>query len=195
MDHVSAPANQLSQQECTHLAPEEVLERLDSLADEEKRKLRLIEHRRLGGTDFSPHMLYQEAVVQAITGERLCPRDVPFVAFLAQTMRSLASHRRDVLRRQVSTDELDGAHQRLLASDQLDPEQALIEREASDLVAELMGMMEGDDEAQITILAIAEGKKGKELCQALGVEQTQVDYILRRIKKARAKKYPNGWPA
>ena len=82
------------QPETKHLAPEEVLEKLDSLSGEDKMRLRLIEQRRLGGTDFKEGELYQEAVCQAIVGERNCPRDESFVAFLAQSMRSIASHRR-----------------------------------------------------------------------------------------------------
>ena len=50
-----------------------------------------------------------------------------------------------------------------IAADQLDPEATLIEREAADVVAEIYKLLEGDDEAQLTIMAIVDGKKGKEL--------------------------------
>lgn len=170
------------------------MERLDSLTDQEKRKLRLIEHRRLGGTDFAPGMLYQEAVVQAIVGERHCPRNVPLVAFLAMTMRSLASHRRDALKKQVSPDELEESGNPLTATNQHNPEEALIDNEASEFIAQCKEMMKDDEDAQIAILFIAEGKKGKDLREALGVEQTKLDYIMRRIRKAAARKFPNGWP-
>src|SRR6266576_3682309 len=53
MNHASASAaGELSEPESRHLAPEEVLERLDSLSAEDKRRLRLIEWRRLSGTDL-----------------------------------------------------------------------------------------------------------------------------------------------
>jgi hypothetical protein len=53
MDDASAAlAGELSEPENGHLAPEEVLERLDSLSAGDKRRLRLIELRRLSGTDF-----------------------------------------------------------------------------------------------------------------------------------------------
>jgi len=199
MDHASAPlADGLSEPESKHLAPEEVLERLDSLSPQDKRRLKLIELRRLSGTDFKEGLLYQEAVCQAILGERRCPREVSFVAFLAQSMRSIASHRRKELARQVPITKVDRSGSLIelpIAADQLDPEEMLIEREAADVVAEIYKLLEGDDEAQLTVLAIADGKKGKELRHELGIGQAGYDYIMKRLRRAVAKKYPKGWPS
>ncbi len=199
MNHASAPlAGGLSEPEGRHLAPEEVLERLNSLSGEDKRRLKLIELRRLSGTDFSDGLLYQEAVCQALLGERRCPRAVSFAAFLAQSMRSIASHRRKKLSMQVPTSKHDGSGRLVdlpIAADQLDPEETLIEREAADAVGDLYKLLEGDDEAQLTILAIADGKKGKDLRDELGVDQARFDYIMKRIRRAAAKKYPKGWPS
>jgi DNA-directed RNA polymerase specialized sigma24 family protein len=199
MDHASASvAGELSEPERRHLAPEEVLEWLDLLSSEDKRRLKLIELRRLSGTDFKEGLLYQEAVCQVLLGERRCPRGVLFVAFLAQSMRSIASHRRKELARQVPITKVDGSGNLIdlpIAADQLDPEEMLIEREAGDVVAEIYKLLEGDDEAQLTVLAIVDGKKGKELRNELGVDQPGYDYIMKRIRRALAKKYPNGWPS
>jgi DNA-directed RNA polymerase specialized sigma24 family protein len=198
MDEASSPvAGSVSEPENGHLAPGEVVERLDSLSAGELNKLRLIEQRRLDGTDFSPGMLYQEAVCQAILDERHCPRDVPFVAFLAQSMRSIASHRRAALARQVPMSKVDHSGNLVelaIALSQLDPEAALIEQEAADVVSEIYKLFEGDDEAQLTIMAIIDGKKGKELRDELGIDQGHLDYVMKRIRRATAKKYPKGWP-
>jgi hypothetical protein len=199
MDHASASlAGELSEPESKHLAPEEVLERLDSLSPEDKRRLKLIELRRLSGTDFQDGLLYHEAVCQAVLGERRCPRETPLVAFLAKSMRSIASHRRTELARQVpitSEDRSGNLVDLPIAADQLDPERMLIEREAANVVAEIYKLLEGDDEAQLTIMAIADGKKGKELRDELGIDQARFDYIMKRIRRAAAKKYPKGWPS
>jgi DNA-directed RNA polymerase specialized sigma24 family protein len=198
MNEASAPfAGDLGEPENRHLTPEEALERLHSLSPGELRKLLLIEERRLAGTDFSQGMLYQEAVCQVILGERRCPREVPLVAFLAQSMRSVASHRRKALSRQIPTSRTDGSGNLVelqIATDQLDPEEALIEREAADVVGEIYTLLEGDDDAQLTIMAIVDGKKGKELRDELGITQADFDYIMKRIRRAVAKKYPKGWP-
>jgi hypothetical protein len=55
--------------------------------------------------------------------------------------------------------------------------------------------LEGDDEAQLVIMEIADGKKGKELRDALGIDQPTYDYAMRRIKKAVTRKFPKGWPS
>src|SRR6202022_3390240 len=52
VDDVQAPGR--------HLAPEEVLEKLDSLSADDKLRLRLLERRRLGGTDLQEGELYHE---------------------------------------------------------------------------------------------------------------------------------------
>ena len=198
MDASAVVDGELSEQQNGHLAPEEVLQRLDSLSAGDKRRLRLIELRRLSGTDFQEGLLYQEAVCQALLGERRCPREKSFVAFLAQSMRSVASHRRKELARQVPITKKGPSGNPVdlpIAADQLDPEETLIEREAADMRAEIYKLLEGDDEAQLTILAIADGKKGKGLRDELGIDQARFDYIMKRIRRTVAKKYPKGWPS
>lgn len=40
-------------------------------------------------------------------------------------------------------------------------------------IIEIYKLLEGDDEAQLTIMAIADGKKGKELRDELGIDQAR----------------------
>jgi hypothetical protein len=181
-----------------HLAPEEVLEKLDSMSVDDKLRLRLIERRRLGGTDFQEGELYKEAVCQAVVGERVCPLDVMFIAFLAQSMRSIASHRRKARARLESMTGVDNAGNTVemqVASEQLDPEALLVEQESTDTVTAIYECFEGDDEAQLVILAIAGGTKGKALRDEIGVDQVAYDYIMKRVKRVMSKKYPKGWPS
>jgi DNA-directed RNA polymerase specialized sigma24 family protein len=179
-----------------HLSVEEVVERINALSADDKKKLRLIAERRLAGTDYTAGLLVQESICQALLGERHCPRDTAFVAFLAQSMRSVAYHLRRALRRQVPITQVDGAGNVVelpLRSDGLDPEEALLEAEAGDFVDEMYMLLDGDDEAQLTIIALGEGKKGKPLRDELGVDQAGYDYIMKRIRRTAAKKYPKGW--
>ena len=71
-----------------------------SLSPENRLKLYEIERIALRGTDLSPGDLLHEALCAAIMGDRKCPRDVPFMAFIVQTMRSIASHHREKRRRE-----------------------------------------------------------------------------------------------
>jgi hypothetical protein len=181
--------------ETEHLAPEEVLEKLDSMSADDKRRLRLIERRRRGGTDFGENELYSEAVCQAVVGERRCPKDESFVAFLAQSMRSIASHRREALARTESLTKEDGrvGGARQVASDGLDPEAVLIEKQSEDTIKVIYDALEGDEEAQLAVIAIAGPNKGKALRDEIGVDQAGYDYIMKRIRKILGRKFPNGF--
>jgi hypothetical protein len=44
-------------------------------------------------------------------------------------------------------------------------------------------------------MALADGKKGKELRDEVGIDQAAYDYAMRRIKKAVKKKFPEGLPS
>jgi hypothetical protein len=179
-----------------HLAPEEVLEKLDSMSADDKRRLRLIERRRRGGTDFQENELYFEAVCQAVVGERKCPKDESFVAFLAQSMRSIASHRREALSRtktMTREDDGRGGAERQVASDVLDPEALLIEKDSEDVVKAIYDALEGDEEAQLAVIAISGPNKGKALRDEIGVDQAGYDYIVKRIRRILAKKFRNGF--
>jgi len=181
-----------------HLAPEEVLEKLDSFSADDKIRLRLIERRRCAGTDFQSGQLYSEAVCRALIGKRKCPIDVSLIAFIAQTMRSIASHRRAKLKRERSLTKASrggDATEIVVATNQHNPEAALIEQEDTDIVTAIYECLDGDDEAQLVIMALAEGKKGKELRDEIGIDQATYDYAMRRIKKALKKKFPEGLPS
>ena len=158
--------------ETEHLASEEVLEKLDSMSADDKRRLRLIERRRRGGTDFGEYELYSEAACQAIVGERRCPRDESFIAFLAQSMRSIASHRREALARTESlTEDERGGAERQVASDGLDSEALLIEKQSEDTIRTIYDALEGDEQAQLAVIAISGPNKGKALRDEIGVDQ------------------------
>jgi hypothetical protein len=191
----SPDGDEVADSDKSHLAPEEVLEKLDALSADEKLRLRLIERRRRDGTDFQENELYCEAVSQAIVGVRRCPQHTPFVAFLAQTMRSIASHKREALAKteSLTAEEDDGSEQQL-RSDELDPEAMLIKSESGDVVTAILECFEGDDQAQNAIIAISGPNTGKALRDEIGVDQAGYDYIMKRIRRTLAKKLPKGRP-
>lgn len=201
MDNMSKSdvTDQVRASSAGHLAYEEVLHALDSLSEEDKLRLRLIERRRLVDTDFAEGDLVQEAVCGAIFGTRKCPRDESFIAFLAETMQSIASHRRARLKRQVPVADgagnEDGAIQ--LEDGRLDPEEALISGEddqhAAEVLANLQAQLSGDDEAGLLLLGWDEELRGKSLREAVGVDQARLDYIIKRVRRVAAKHYPKGW--
>ena len=84
------------------LDSEEVVAALGSLTAQDKLKLHNIEKVYLRGTDLSPKDLLHEALCAVIMGDRKCPRAVSPMAFIVQTMRSIASHKRARHRREMA---------------------------------------------------------------------------------------------
>ena len=185
-----------------HLTAEEVLAASEALSSDDKMKLIAIERKFLGGTGRQKGELYREALCRALLDERHCPRRVPVIAFLIETMRSTASHDRERQSRETSLDPDEMATtgaSRLssgLASDQLDPEEHLLAKEdaeAADTVAKIQGHFEGDEQCQMVLLGWAEGLRGKELRDFVGVDQADLDYLGKKIRRKMDKLYPNGW--
>jgi DNA-directed RNA polymerase specialized sigma24 family protein len=118
------------------------------------------------------------------------------MAFIVQTMRSIASHHREKRRREPAD---GGAAQEaqearpVFSAAASDPEQTLIERESEDTVGAIHGCFEGDEQAQMVVLGWSEGYRGKELRDFVGVDQAALDYAIKRIRRTMTKRYPNGW--
>lgn len=73
-----------------HLSTAEVELALQGLSRAEILRLTKVAVRMADGTSQTGDDLFQEAVLKALGGERLCPRDVDISVFLANAMRSLA---------------------------------------------------------------------------------------------------------
>ncbi len=116
-------------------------------------------------------------------GDRKCPRDVAFMAFIVQTMRSIASHHREKRWREPADGGAAQETQRaqpVFSTVTSDPEQMLIERESEDTVGAIYDCFPGDEQAQMVVLGWSEGYRGKELRDFVGVDQTALDYAIKR---------------
>ncbi len=167
----------------------EVADALDQLSAGDKLKLHLIEARHLGGSGFTRGQLLQDAVGRALLGDRRCRRNVPFVAFIAQSMRSIASHSRDERRRFVpldpsphQSDQLESKRPTEYAAGQLTPEEHLLEKQAKDVLKAILAHFDDDEEAQLVLMGWADGLRGKALRDATGLDQSALDYAIKRIR-------------
>jgi DNA-directed RNA polymerase specialized sigma24 family protein len=175
------------------LDSEDISEVFDTLSPENRLKLSEIERVALRGTDLSPGDLLHEALCAAIMGDRKCPRRVPFMAFIVQTMRSIASHHREKRQREPADGGAAQEARPVFSDSTLDPEQMLIERESEDTVRAIHDCFEGDEQAQTVVLGWSEGYRGKELRDFVGVDQAALDYAIKRVRRTMTKRYPNGW--
>lgn len=169
------------------------------MSPDDKLKLGAIEAIKRGGTGFAAGELLHKAVSRALTGERNCPRDVPFMAFLVETMRSITHHERERQRRSVSL--TAGPHPgEPVERNQADPpttgaspEDILAEKEDSAIVQAIHGHFEDDPEAQLLLMGWADGERGAALREATGLDQGALDYAAKRIRTRLRALYPQGW--
>lgn len=171
------------------LSSEEILSALDSLCADDKNRLALIEARHLTDTDFAKGDLLHEATGAALLQIRKCPRGESFVAFLAESMRSIASHRRERLAKQVEIETdgqsgpAKGTRTAKLISPDPSPEAVVLEMEehgqTAAVLQDLMAEFKDDEEAQLVLIGWGEDLRGRALREAVGVDQSQIDYIIK----------------
>jgi len=183
-----------------YLSAEELIAAYDALSVADKFQLDRIEGVRRGGTSFKRGELLHKAMCGAIFGERRCPRDTPVVAFLAQTMRSLASHERERLARSRPLHEVPREGEATPAPTAVTKAVdaiAIAELErmtrSADTVDSLLALFADDETAQLILLGWVDNCRGKALRDLTGLDQSALDYKIRCIKIKVRKHYPNGW--
>lgn len=175
-----------------YLRADEIGPAFDGLSGDDKLKLYAIEWHLLGGTGLGKGDLLREAICRALDGERNCPRDIPFMAFLVMAMKSIASHAREKHRRTVACADppeptsMDGSGAATTPS----PEDALV---AASVLHEIHAHFEDDEEATLVLMGWAEGLRGKALREETGLDQAALDYAAKRIRAVARKLYPEGW--
>src|ERR1700730_4104404 len=134
-----------------HLRADEIGPAFDGLSRDDKLKLYAIETILRGGTGFGKGDLLREAICRALEGDRKCPRDVSFMAFVVMTMKGIAWHARKKSRLTVAaTDPPEPA-----AADTPDaaiapsPEDALV---AASVLRDIHGEVEDDEEATMVLM-------------------------------------------
>jgi RNA polymerase sigma-70 factor (ECF subfamily) len=178
-----AAARQMSTEPARHAAPEEVAMAFAALGAADYVRLgRAARLRGRGLPELDWRDLLQEAVERALSGSRRWPADVPFMAFLLETIRSIASEawrRRNVSR----LDLRDAANEDSLlsfADDAPSPDRAVVAR---DLVRRLHELFGDDPSARIILDGLAEGLTPAEIQARAGFSPTTYDSARRRMRR------------
>jgi DNA-directed RNA polymerase specialized sigma24 family protein len=177
------------------LRADEIIGAFDAVSPDDKLKLAAIEAIRRRGTGFAPGELIHEAFCRALIGARNCPRGVPFMAFLATPMRSIASHDRKQRRRTESLGAGADGPDTDPPTTAPSPEHDLMQKQDAAAVQAIHGYFDDAPEAQLVLLGWQDGLRGAELREATGLNQGQLDYAIRRIRTRMTKAYPQGWIA
>jgi len=154
-------------------SPAEFARVVGRLAASDRRRLELIARARAGGlaaTDWRD--LLQESVARTLEGSRRWPRTVPIIAFLAQTMRSIASEQRQ----RGSECEVDA--EAVAAAPQEDPHRIA---EASDQLRHIQARFAGDDKVRAFIEGLQKGETARETQGRTGMTATEYDAARKRF--------------
>jgi DNA-directed RNA polymerase specialized sigma24 family protein len=190
--------------ESDSLTRDELSEALGTLGRLELKRLKaaaaVISH----GTGLDVDEVVSDAIDAALT-TRECPRGLPIVAFLIQTIRSRVSNHRKKMRTsvvamRVPAGHLDGNGMPEVVDPSPNAETALIEREAEgrsasdpEMVRKINDALGDDYEAQLCLAGWADGMKGQALRDLIGVDQKTLDYIAKRIRRVARRLFPKGW--
>ena len=143
------------------------------------RLTRIAKARALGLVDFEWQDLLNEAITRMLEGSRRWPIDVPIVAFLAQTMRSIASEPGRHAAQRGTTVDLDGA--RSLASEDPSPERSVQARQLLKLVLDRFA---GDDDVLIYISGYQLGETVAETVSRTGLDAKRLDSARKRMRRS-----------
>lgn len=174
-----------------HLSSDQVSTAFDALSPDDRLKLGAIEKHLLSGTAMGKGDLVHEAVCRALTGKRNCPRAVPFMAFLIETMKSIASHAREK-RRRTPAEGMPGPTSIAEVSDSAVTPSAEDQLIGAARLQEIYRHFEDDEEAGLVLMGWVDGLRGKELREATGFDQGRLDYAIKRIRRLMRKLYPDG---
>jgi len=139
----------------------------------------------LGAVGLEWQDLLHEAFIRLLDGRRRWPRDVPLVAFMAQTMRSIATESRQAdlvefggIESHESGDEHGTAN--VLAKTDITPEREISGRQG---LLEIESLFEGDAIGLAVLEGIARGDSVVEMQELLGLDPTAYATTLRRIRR------------
>ncbi len=181
------------------LSPEEFGAAYRGLSRDDRSKLVVIERRLCRGTTLNPGDLLNEAICRTLLGKRQCGRDLNVVAYLVGVMRSLVSHEREKQKRSVSTEDAEEveAHMRARLGEKPragSAEDAIIDaQEMARIIDEVFEMFRDQPEELAVLEALGDELAGKALRERTGLDQGDLDYAKKRIRKALSLRFPKGW--
>jgi hypothetical protein len=192
-----------------HLSVDDVLAELGRLTSADLKKLDFVGIMLTRGMALTAGELFSDAVQATVEGRRLCPKDVLFIVFLKNVMKSLASSARiSAKRSKVVPFPLAAGDDRspidLFADASDNPEEALIaaedeklyaarERAAADAFRVLNAQFSDDYDAQLCLAGWEAGQTSEEQRELIGVDQAGLDYLRKKIRRVSRKLFPNGW--
>lgn len=178
---------------------EEVREAISSLTNADLLRLEKAARIYQFGIGLEGMDLVNEAISRALNGTRTCPRDVPFVVFLKNAMRSIASSERSRIREEPMLEVMtvglgDGLAVLDYPSGDRNAEDVLLARqEMWERLRALEKVFANDDDAQMVLMGDLDGVSAADLRSMNGWSNQDYASVRRRIRRKLSTAYPDGW--
>jgi DNA-directed RNA polymerase specialized sigma24 family protein len=161
-----------------YLGAVEAQEQVNRLTDDEQRILARAADRYAYGAAWGADDLLQEALARAFEGK--CPKGVPLLAFLIQSMRQTASN----FRRRDSRVENGGGNSARPDENVIPADRIAVARQALDA---LHAEFDDDDEMLLFVYSIAQKKTESEVIADLRIDNTTYNKFRKRFSRAVAR--------
>lgn len=159
-----------------------------------KYRIRTIDPRAADGRDHED--LLQHAFTQFLSGDRKWNRDKPFTAVLLWAVKSISNHwaaqwdpEQPKTESELIITRDDGSEHnpfKEIAAGSLDPVRQI---EIKQILERIDMIFDGDDEAQLVIDGWRRQMSGPEIKEDLGLSQTELETIIRRIRRTVTKEF------
>lgn len=180
------------------LSPDEIRGILGQFSKADLVRLKRIAIRYSDGTSMDADDLASEAITKVIAGERVWPRDMAAIPFLANAMRSLAW----ATRQRDENDPLEASEDihapSAAAADVSDPagsaEQILTRsRNLKEIQQQLLDLFDDDEEAELILIGIFDDCSADEIRSIANMDETTYNSARRRMRRKINKAFPEGW--
>ena len=180
----------------------EVHDAIRALTDADWRRLKLVASKYAFGEAIEPDDLLQRAIERSLEKDgRKWPRNVDFVKFLAEAMRSIADGEREKIENRVEKipiqapgnsneegDYVEIPHPSPNAEEKLGDDQDFAAMKAS-----LLLVFINDPVARDILEGIWAGLSGEELREYAGLDKVEYESKRKQIRRQLSRHFPNGW--
>lgn len=129
--------------------------------------------------------ILNEAIFRAISGKRKCPINVSLIAFISQTMRSIAFNER---RKNEKYESIDNSTTSLQDKSVSLDEKASADQELN-TISELF---KNDEDITSYLMGISDGLTPNEICELWEWDRKKYGSVQKRLRRSLNKHYPNG---
>jgi DNA-directed RNA polymerase specialized sigma24 family protein len=135
--------------------------------------------------------ILNEAIVVAASEQRKVPRNVPFVAFLAETMKSITSNEARKIRKKVTPIDDDPENDPIL---NIADKNIHIEYEvaANQEIEHIYELFKSDEHVTLLLMAKDDGLSPDEICEMGNWDRTKYNSVQKRLRRGLNQRFPNG---